>query len=347
MNPLLIPQPTATITHGITKYFLKEPTMRVPGKVIVGICLVALGGIMLTLGGCSKREDPWPEGKGKRVLVSFAPLYCFTKKVAGDDARVLCLLTSQGPHDYEPTANDALKVRKADLFFINGLALERKDFVERLKNNSGNKDLRVVAVAEALPKELKEKHEEEKGKDHHDHGEWDPHVWLGIEQAKRMVQTICKELSDLDPDHKKDFEKRAADFQAELDNLHKYGKDALANKKNRKLITQHESLDYFAKSFDLDIVGSIQPKAGSEPSEQEKAQLVKECKEKDVKVIAFEPQYMDKQAKTIKSELENKGVKGVQIIELDPLETAPPDLTADYYITRMRQNLDELKKALP
>src|SRR5262249_45414055 len=143
------------------------------------------------------------------------------------------------------------------------------------------------------------------------------------------------------------FEKRAADFQAELDNLHKYGKDALANKKNRKLITQHESLDYFAKSFDLDIIDSIQPKAGSDPSGIEMARLVKTCTEKDVKAMAFEPQYKDKEAKTLLSELENKGVKGVKIIELDPLETAPPDLTADYYITRMRQNIDELKKALP
>jgi ABC-type Zn uptake system ZnuABC Zn-binding protein ZnuA len=328
--------------------------MRVPRKVLVGVVLAAVAGMGLSLGGCSKHEAVWPEGKGKRVLVSFAPLYCFTKKVAGDDARVACLLTTQGPHEHgEPTKEDALKVRDADLFLLNGLGLEPKDFAERLQNNASNPKLRIVYVGEALPKELKEKaDEDEKEKGHHHEGGWDPHVWLGIEQAKKMVEIIRDELSTLDPEHKDGFHKRAAAFNAELDKLHEDGKKALKDKKNRKLVTQHESLDYFAKSFGLDIVGPIETKAGSEPTPQEMKKLVELCKEKNVKVIAFEPQYPEAAAKTLADELKNRGVADVKTIQLDPLETAPLDELnaangADYYLTQMRKNLDNLVKALP
>ena len=62
----------------------------------------------LALSGCQTMPDPWakaPAGQ-KRVLASFPPLYDMTKAVAGDDAYVLCLLTTVGPHEYHETPSD-------------------------------------------------------------------------------------------------------------------------------------------------------------------------------------------------------------------------------------------------
>jgi hypothetical protein len=60
--------------------------------------LFLLFGIWLM--GCSPAPDFWKEAKEgqKRILVSFPPLYCITHAIAGEDAYVLCMLTSQGPH---------------------------------------------------------------------------------------------------------------------------------------------------------------------------------------------------------------------------------------------------------
>ena len=60
---------------------------------------------LLTFSGCRRADDAWPNTGAKRVLVSFPPLYCFTKNVAGKDVDVRCLLTAQGPHEFIKSAN--------------------------------------------------------------------------------------------------------------------------------------------------------------------------------------------------------------------------------------------------
>src|SRR3974390_1375524 len=90
------------------------------------VWIPVFGLMAVALSSCGSPRSPWETvpGGSKHVLVSFPPLYCFAKNVAGDHAKVLSLLTTVGPHDYPPSASDALKVRKADLFLINGLELD-------------------------------------------------------------------------------------------------------------------------------------------------------------------------------------------------------------------------------
>ena len=152
--------------------------------VVVGLLAVAVA-----LPGCNNAEDPWKDVPGgqPRVLVSFAPLYCFAKAVAGDDVAVLNLLTTTGPHDFNPTDDDVRLVAKADIMFIIGLGLDERQS-ELMKTGSGNEKLKLVELAEKLPKEkLCEGH-----CDHADHGadhkhDMDPHVWLSPDHAALMV----------------------------------------------------------------------------------------------------------------------------------------------------------------
>src|SRR4051812_12286541 len=118
---------------------------------VILIGLVGLVGLAAMLPGCGQASNPWDkvEGGPPRVLVCFPPLYCFTKSVAGKDAAVLSLLTTIGPHDHKADAQDALAVNKADLFLINGLGLD--EFVPNIVASSGNRKVKVVKVAEALP----------------------------------------------------------------------------------------------------------------------------------------------------------------------------------------------------
>src|SRR5260221_593638 len=96
--------------------------------LVVGLVLIAAlaGSMALGLPGCGQADDPWASvpGGDPRVLTSFPPLYCFAKNVAGDEVAVLSLLTTVGPHDHKPTNQDALAVRKARLYFANGLGLD-------------------------------------------------------------------------------------------------------------------------------------------------------------------------------------------------------------------------------
>ena len=304
---------------------------------------------MLGLAGCSKAENPWEHVAGgpTKVLVTIPPLYSFAKKVAGDDAAVLCLLGSKGPHNYEPVAADSLKAREANVFVAIGLGLD--EWTERIRNSSGNKDkIKLVEVGE-LAGAIKEEKDDKEGKSGHDHhhGDSDPHVWLGIPESIKMVNAIRDSLQEIDPKNKDGYAKRAAAYVKELEKLLADGKAELKIKKNKKLIATHESLRYFGKSFGLEILDSIQPRPGIEADSAKMTSLAKLMKEKDVRVIATEPQYPHNLAEILKANLAKQKVE-VKLVEIDPLETAPADeLDAGYYVKKMRDNITNLAKALP
>jgi ABC-type Zn uptake system ZnuABC Zn-binding protein ZnuA len=312
---------------------------------------------VLVLPGCRRAEDPWARVKGgpPRVLVSFAPLYCFAKAVGGDDVAVLSLTTTTGPHDHQETADDAIAAQGADLFLVNGLGLD--DFVTRVANRAGNdrKDL-VQKLGDALPKDRllrvaeEDEHDHGKGHEHHHHhGEFDPHVWLGVEEAERMVRRIAELLAQRDPARKDGYQARADAYVKELRKLLDDGKAALKGKKNRKIITNHHSFRYFARAFGLEVLDSIQMQPGIAANNQQMAHLMEVCKKHHVRVIGVEPQYDRKAAKTLQDSL-RKDLPDLAIVELDPIETAEPDALARdgpaYYLRRMRQNVENLAKHL-
>jgi ABC-type Zn uptake system ZnuABC Zn-binding protein ZnuA len=316
------------------------------------VFLAILLGLGVTLPGCSKARDPWKDVAGgpTKVLVTIPPLYSFAKNVAGEDAAVLCLLGSQGPHDYEPKSDDVLKAKKADAFFAIGLGLD--EFTGKIVNNSGNKKVKVVEVGE-MAGAIKEEHEhgkeEKDDHGHHHHGDYDPHVWLGIPESIKMVNAIRDSLQQIDPKNKEGYAKRAAAYVKELEKLQADGLAELKKKKNKKLVATHESLRYFGKSFGLEILDSIQPRAGIEPDATKMRDLVKLMKEKDIRVIATEPQYQSshKLAEILKENLAKQKIE-VKLVEIDPLETAQAkDLDAGYYVKKMRENITNLAKALP
>ena len=62
-------------------------------RLVIPICLLSGAWFLVGLWfpGCSKPPDPWlsvPGGPTK-VLVSFPPLYSFTKYIAGDHAKLI------------------------------------------------------------------------------------------------------------------------------------------------------------------------------------------------------------------------------------------------------------------
>lgn len=324
-----------------------------PGRVAAVTVLFALAaGFAALVPGCSPGDDGWPKDKaGPKVVVSFAPLYCFAVNVAGDDAVVRNMLTNTGPHHFAPTDRDARLVRRADLFLVNGIGLEG-DKPEGMMKGSGNKNLKIIELGGRVPADrLCEgscHHEHEPGEEH-DHG-MDPHVWLSPDLAVFMVEGIRDELKGADPAHAANYDRRAAEYVKKLQKLKADGLELLKDKKDRQLVTFHDSMAYFAKSFDLKIVGVVQKNAGTEPSETALKKLIALCAdpEKPVRVICVEPQYGNSNSgQQLVNTLKSKGVSDPVLVELDPLETVPSDqLDAGWYEAKMRANLQALAGAL-
>lgn len=307
--------------------------------------------------GCSPQSDPWLDEPGQpRVVVTIAPLASFVHAVAGDRVAVKCLCTTTGPHGYQLDTRDARVLAKADLLLAVGLRLD-DSFADGLRSVARRPDLRYVKLGHKLPDktlmELMHAHEHNPDDDHHHHhGKWDPHVWLGTAEAVAMVEAIRDELATIDAGHADDYRKNAAAYVEKLKKLDADGKALLKDKKTRRIISFHEALGYFARSMGLTIADVIEIGPGTNPSPKHLLKIVSLCLDEanPIGAITVEPQYAKASANAIKAELAAKK-RSVEFVEIDPLETAEPaDLKregGEWYLSRMRKNIEALARTLP
>jgi len=319
--------------------------------------------LMLSLSSCNSSSNnaagnsrsigptgsPWKSSGKVKVLTSIAPVFCLTKLVAGEDAEVLCLMTAHGPHDFEPTHDDVKILAEADLFVVIGLGLE--EFLNGMVKNADNRKLKVVRTGLAIPEDRRL---EAEGKPHY-HGDKlvthkgvDPHIWLGMDEAGYMVDTILAALVDRDARNATGYQTRAREVKDRLAKLKALGTDQLKNAKGG-LVTFHDSFRYFSRSFGINIVGTIRDVKGDQPmSPAALREQAEEFKKKDVRIIGVEPQYPRGIAENLAKEIDARKTK---IIDLDPLETAPSlpgspyQVNPNYYFEKIEQNLRHLQKA--
>jgi zinc transport system substrate-binding protein len=306
-------------------------------------------GLLLILTSCEKKPTAvWPDRPGPKVLTTFAPIHCFALNVAGDDAVVKTLMTTKGPHETGDASEGHLKLAaKCDVLFINGLGIDDK-FSEKIKT-SVKPDLNILALGgrfheeDLLEGECKHEHHQPGQPHHHP---TDPHVWLAPKQAKLMVGWIRDELKRIDPGHAAGYDARAAAYIAKLDQLERDGKEMFKGKTEKRILTHHDSLQYFTEAFGLRIVGYVTSE-GIEPGDVRLKKLIADCQKYECRIIAVEPQYpRNSAAAIILGSLKKAGIEA-EFVEVDPLETADEkELDAGFYERKMRQNLQNLANAL-
>ncbi len=299
-----------------------------------------------------KQKDP----NKKTILVSFAPLYSLGAAIAGDDAVVECLLSDSGPHEHGDSITEEMieTARGADIIFSLGLGLDEA-FFNKLKAPANNSKWKLIELGEKIDPKLLlkgicfhehgDKNKEGLEKDH-DHGT-DPHLWLSPSRALALAEVMMKEMSELDPTHASNYESRFKTLQDSLKKLEQEGLELLKSKKEKKIVSFHDSLQYFAQTFGLEIAEVIQIDPGVEPSESKLNSIVKKCFEANIRVIAVEPQFPSHtSAKVILDALRKKGINAV-FVEIDPLETADrSQLNADLYQRIMRKNFTAIADKL-
>lgn len=318
-------------------------------KTLLLAGLVAVAAAVLPFLGCGPRNDGQKWDGTVKVAVSFPALYSFAANVVGDTGTVKSVKSTQGAHGSEVSKGEREVVESADVLFFNGLGLDY-EFARKLNESSGNPNLRVYELASKLTHNMLLEPNgaactEDEGEEEHHHVH-DPHVWLGIDHAVLMVGGIRDVLSERYPELKDTFAKNADAYTAKLKAIKADGEAALAGTPaaDRKMVTAHGSMGYFAKTFGLTIVDSIQKTAGKEPTKKQMDELVEKCQKEKVRVIAAEPQYS--KLGGVKALAEALADARPVVIELDTLETAnAADLKADWYETKMRANIAALKTA--
>ena len=288
--------------------------------LVVSIALVGCGGASQTAE--KKTAEPF------RIVTSFYPMYVATINITDgvDGVEVYNMTKPQTGclHDYQLMTDDMKTLEKADAFVINGAGME--DFMDKVTEQQ--KKLKVIDASRGI--ELI----------HDDEGD-NPHVWLSVTDAIQQVRNIADQLKEADPAHADAYEKNAAAYIEKLTALKSEMHAALDNVPHKDIVTFHEAFPYFAKEFNLNIIGVVEREPGTEPTPTELQETIEQVNALPSKVLFTEPQYSPAAAETIARE------PGAKIYTLDPVVTGEATPAAkNAYIDTMKANMKVLQEAL-
>ncbi len=274
------------------------------------------------------------EVRQMKVLVSFYPLYEFTKATGGEKIDVSIIVpTGIEPHDWEPTIQDLQKMQEADMIVINGAGFETwlDDFV------TSNPNIFIVDTSKGI--ELLEgsqiHHENED--EEHDKSNKDPHIWLNPVLAKRQVQNIANGLIEIDPENTNYYQENVNTYNTKLDLLDNKIRTELSTCDKKDFIAFHDAFSYFANEYDLNQHTIVGVDANAEPTAATLQKIIQNAQYLGLHVIYTEESVNPRISEVIADEI------GGQVLVLSPIEIA--DNNSDY-IKKMEQNLLNLKEEL-
>ncbi|HOP07102.1 MAG TPA: zinc ABC transporter substrate-binding protein [candidate division Zixibacteria bacterium] len=281
---------------------------------IAGLAMVVL------LGGITEAKDP-------SCFVSILPLADFVEQVSGYGIEAEVLVgPGQSPATFEPTPQQMARLVEADLLFVTGMPFEQR-LVEKLAEMKTG--LKIVDLRQGIDL-IKTEESEHENPDHHDHGEYDPHVWLDPDNVKIMAGTIAQALKEIAPERIHSLEAGRTVFCERLDSVKTEVAASLEGLSNRTLYVFHPAYGYFCRAFGLKQVAvEIE---GKEPSARQLADLIDRARAEQVKVIFVQPQFSQKSAQAIAEAI------GAVVVPIDPL--------ARDYIDNLHEIASRIKEGL-
>lgn len=302
--------------------------------------------VVFSLTGCGGTKGMKPQGTSGRIQVvaTVYPVYDFARQVGGElvDVTLLVPLGAE-PHDWEPAAKDVIALRSADLILYHGAGFEpwlgKLLTTENLGPRKAIEVSRGIARLDAIAEKEGHAHE---AADTHEHGVNDPHLWLDPLRAKEEVGAIAAAFAAQDPTNSSRYYENAARYQAQLDVLHEEYRQAVASLPRHEVVTSHQAFGYLTQRYGLQQVGIMGVSPDTEPTPEKMKQIVRFCREHQVRAIYFEPLVSPKVAETIARET------GAKTLLLNPIEglTAAEQKAGENYLTLMRKNLRNLQAGL-
>jgi zinc transport system substrate-binding protein len=260
-----------------------------------------------------------------QVITSANFLYEFSQNI-GNEMIDVTLLVPMGvdPHDWEPTIKDTERIHRSDLIITNGIGYEH--WIDSIHTSSYQGI--IIDTSDGILIDHTD--------DDDDHGSLDPHIWLNPVYAQLQVKTIANALSISDPTNKNYYQSNAKLYIKELDLLDSKIRNDLSSCKT-DFVTFHNAFSYFAKEYGLTqhtIISSND--SHGEVTPQTLENIISTAKKYDIKVIFAEESSSTKTSQVIADEI------GGKVLVLSPLEIT----SNENYISKMTQNLENLKEAL-
>lgn len=241
-----------------------------------------------------------PSESKPKVVASHSVLCDLTEKIAQDSIDLTCLIDAgQDPHTYQATPEDRKAIETANLILYGGYDFDTSliKLIQASKNTAPKVAVHEQAVSTPLIAEAHHHAEEEHAHDEEEHahedeaktqnqGEGevaeaeeerapDPHIWHNAQNGIRMAEIIRDNLSQVAPANADLYAKNAQQLTGELKQLDAWIKAQLDTipAAQRKLVTTHDALNYYAQAYGLTIEGALQ---GVSTKEEASATRIKE-----------------------------------------------------------------------
>ena len=229
---------------------------------------------------------------GPRVVATTTQLADIARNIAGDRASVTEILTpNSDPHDYEPRPADARALADAGLVLQSGGDVD--EWLGDLVKSAGA-DAQVVTLIDDVHRRTGEG------------DEVDPHWWQDPRNVEIAVRRIRDALARVDAGGTATYDANAEAYLGRLEALD----TAIARCMNgipaeqRRLVTNHDALGYFADRYGITVVGAVIPALSTEAraSAGETRELVETIRREHVSTIFPESSVNPKLEKAIAGE---------------------------------------------
>ena len=254
-------------------------SVRRPAPVLCSLAVLA------ALPGCGASADeasPAPEG-AVRIVSTVAPITSIVANVVGDRA-VLTGVVPEGTnsHTFEPPPQIAAVMEEADVVFVNGLQLEEPTF--DLAEANAPDDAVIVKIGDEVLPESDYIYDFSFPKEE---GKPNPHLWTDPTYGIKYADVVLATMTKADPANADYYTANHEAFVARAEALSDALKvdQATIPAGGKQLLTYHDAYAYFAKTYDWQVIGAVQPSNFEDPQPREVARIIDQVKERKVPVI--------------------------------------------------------------
>ena len=185
------------------------------------------------------------------IVATTTQLGDIARAVAGDRAQVRQILEpGSDPHAYEPRPSDVRAIANAKVVVRSGGDLD--DWLGDVLDNAGS-DARTLTVLDGL-------------RARRGAGGSDPHWWQDPRNGAIAAERIRDALIAADPAGRAAYSAAADAYVTRLRALDRAIAACMARipARERRLVTDHDALGYYADRYDIEIVGTVIPALSSQ-----------------------------------------------------------------------------------
>ncbi len=245
--------------------------------------------LLLALAGCNTLPKTKEVVDGKlKVAVSIVPEQTFVQAVCGDFVDIITMIPpGSSPETYEPTPQQMQEFSQASLYFSIGVPTEAASILP----NVGK--IKVVDLAAAAAAVYPDRTFAT--------GERDPHIWLSPRRVVVMIETIAREVSELDPAHQAIYQSNAQSYIKELQALDQKISAAVEASQIKKFIVYHPAFGYIAEDYGLTMYALEEE--GKEATAKHLQEMVDLAKQENIKVIFYQEEIDSRQSEAFAEEI--------------------------------------------